>query len=93
MKYPSSARNPVDWDAITTSSDEESSGAKQEKGEDQLKNLFQKIYDQGTDDTRRAMIKSLQESGGTCLSTNWKDVGSAPVKPSPPEGCEARKFD
>ena len=92
MRYPSSARNPVDWNAVTTSSDEEENAAKQEKGEDGLRKLFQDIYNQGTDDTRRAMIKSLQESGGTCLSTNWKDVGAAPVKPSPPGGCEIKKF-
>lgn len=25
-------------------------------------------------DTRRAMNKSMQTSGGTCLSTNWGEV-------------------
>ena len=28
------------------------------------------------EDTRRAMNKSFQESNGTVLSTNWKEIGS-----------------
>ena len=36
------------------------------------------------DDTRRAMNKSFQESGGTVLSTDWKDVGSKTVAPEAP---------
>jgi suppressor of G2 allele of SKP1 len=31
-------------------------------------------------------MKSYQESGGTNLSTNWKDVSKGTVKVSPPEG-------
>jgi len=27
-------------------------------------------------DTRRAMNKSMQTSGGTCLSTNWGEVAA-----------------
>lgn len=92
MKYPSSARHPVNWDALNVSDEETNDGLDKPKGEDALKDLFQKIYDQGSDDTRRAMIKSLQESGGTCLSTNWKEVGAAPVNPSPPDGCDIRRL-
>ena len=29
----------------------------------------------GDEDTRRAMMKSFQTSGGTVLSTNWDEVG------------------
>lgn len=36
--------------------------------------FFKKLYADADDDTRRAMVKSYQESGGTALSTNWKDV-------------------
>jgi suppressor of G2 allele of SKP1 len=38
------------------------------------------------------MMKSFYESGGTVLSTNWEDVGKAPVKGSPPEGLEMKKW-
>ena len=36
---------------------------------------------------------ALQESNGTVLSTNWKDVGKAPVNCSPPSGMENRKWE
>jgi len=35
---------------------------------------LQQIYGNATDETRRAMVKSFQTSGGTVLSTNWDEV-------------------
>lgn len=32
------------------------------------------MYDKADEDTRRAMIKSYQTSGGTVLSMDWKEV-------------------
>jgi hypothetical protein len=32
------------------------------------------LYADATEDQRRAMIKSYQESNGTSLSTNWEEV-------------------
>lgn len=39
------------------------------------------IYAGGSDDVRRAMNKSMEESNGTVLSTNWADVSKKEVKP------------
>ena len=38
------------------------------------------------------MNKSFQESGGTVLSTNWKDVGSKKVEGEAPKGLEMKKW-
>lgn len=35
----------------------------------------------------------LQESGGTVLSTNWKEVGAKKIDCSPPTGMEKRAFE
>ena len=36
---------------------------------------------------------SMQESGGTTLSTNWKDIGNKTLKPEAPDGAEVKKFE
>jgi hypothetical protein len=43
-------------------------------GDSALNEMFQKLYADATEDQRRAMIKSYQESNGTSLSTNWEEV-------------------
>jgi suppressor of G2 allele of SKP1 len=69
--YPSSAKKPVNWGTV-----EKQAAAEDEKpeGEQALNVLFQQIFRDGSDETRRAMMKSFTESGGTCLSTNWSEV-------------------
>ncbi|KAI4839561.1 hypothetical protein MKS88_002118 [Plasmodium brasilianum] len=64
---PFSGKSTQEWDKLTQS-------IKEEDDEGGIDNFFKKIYDQGDDDTKRAMIKSFQTSCGTVLSTNWKDV-------------------
>jgi len=44
-------------------------------GDVALNLMFQKLYEGATDEQRRAMIKSYQESNGTSLSTDWASVG------------------
>lgn len=58
-----------------------------------VNSLFKKIYSEGTDEVRKAMNKSFMESGGTVLSTNWKDVGHDKVDIKPPEGMEWKTWD
>lgn len=62
-----------DWDAIERTLKKQEESEKPE-GEEALNKLFKDIYGKADEDTRRAMIKSFQTSGGTVLSTNWNEV-------------------
>jgi len=85
--YPSSSKHKKDWAKI----DKELS--KQKDDDQDVNSLFAKIFEGGDDNTKKAMIKSMQESGGTVLSTNWEEVGKKKVEISPPDGMEYRKWD
>ena len=71
--YPTSSRSHHDWDKIAKDTDNDPE--LKPEGEQQLNELFQKIYRDANEETRRAMIKSYQESNGSSLSTNWEEVG------------------
>ncbi|KAI9676324.1 MAG: hypothetical protein M1817_000481 [Caeruleum heppii] len=60
---------------------------------DPVNGFFKKLYKDANPDTRRAMIKSYQESNGTALSTDWTEVGKKKVEVTPPEGMEAKPWD
>lgn len=62
-------------------------------GDSTLNGFFQKIFGDADEDTKRAMMKSYSESGGTTLSTNWDEVGKAPVEVKPPTGSEWKKWN
>ena len=36
---------------------------------------------------------AMQESGGTTLSTNWKDIGAKKLTCEPPEGVKVKTFE
>uniref|UniRef100_A0A1I8G7F3 SGT1 protein n=2 Tax=Macrostomum lignano TaxID=282301 RepID=A0A1I8G7F3_9PLAT len=85
QKPPQQGKN---WDAIAKSIEDEKL-----EGDAALNDLFQKIYSDGTDEQRKAMVKSFTESGGTVLSTNWQDVNKGKVEVKPPDGMEYKKWD
>ncbi|KAF9056607.1 SGS domain-containing protein [Panaeolus papilionaceus] len=87
-----------DWGAITenilTSEKEKSTEEDPNVGGDAaLNGFFQKIFADADEDTKRAMMKSYQESGGTTLSTNWDEVKKSKVEVKPPTGAEWKKWN
>lgn len=91
-------RSKKNWDGITasilTSEKEKTLDEDPNVGGDAtLNSFFQKLYSDADEDTKRAMLKSYQESGGTTLSTNWEEVGKAPVEVNPPTGAEWKKWN
>jgi len=54
--------------------------------------FFQTLFKGADEDTKKAMMKSYQESGGTALSTNWGEVATKKYAVDPPDGMVARKY-
>ncbi|KAK4303577.1 hypothetical protein Pmani_024435 [Petrolisthes manimaculis] len=90
--YPTSSAKKHDWNKIEAEVKKEEEAEKLE-GDAALNQLFQKIYGEGSEETKRAMNKSFMESGGTVLSTNWKEVAEKKVDVKPPDGMEYKKWD
>ncbi len=57
-KYPTSSKNPRDWDKIAAGVKKEEKEEKPE-GDAALNKLFQQIYGDGSDEVKRAMNKSF----------------------------------
>jgi len=87
--YPSSSSKKHDWDKV----EKEIKKQEEEEPDEDVNSLFAKIYNSGDENTKRAMMKSMQESNGTVLSTNWEEVGKKQVEVSPPDGMEYKKWD
>jgi len=93
--YPTSSKRKKDWDNVEKEINQElTSDAKSDPNEGMMK-LFRDIYERSDENTRRAMIKSFQTSGGTVLSTNWSEVKEKDYegkdRPEAPKGQEWRK--
>ncbi|KAL9125090.1 MAG: hypothetical protein Q9217_005653 [Psora testacea] len=102
--YPTSSKSgPKNWDKLAndlTKKPKKKEGADDtdddpyiddEEG-DPVNGFFKTLYKGADDDTRRAMMKSYQESNGTALSTNWGEVGKGKVETTPPDGMEAKPW-
>lgn len=89
--YPSS-KMVKNWDKIAYDIKQEEANEKLE-GEEALNSLFQKIYADGSDETRKAMNKSFLESGGTVLSTSWNEVSEKKVEVKAPDGVEWKNWE
>ncbi|KAF2140170.1 uncharacterized protein K452DRAFT_252835 [Aplosporella prunicola CBS 121167] len=104
--YPTSSRTgPKNWDKLVDDMTKKKSDKKEgggdgdedfddleDEGGDPANAFFKKLYKSADPDTRRAMMKSYQESNGTSLSTNWAEVSKGKVETSPPDGMEARPW-
>lgn len=83
-----------DWNAL-----EQQLAADEEKekpeGDEALQKLFSSIYANADENTKRAMIKSYQTSGGTCLSTNWEEVAAKDYEAerTAPSGMEWKTWE
>jgi tetratricopeptide (TPR) repeat protein len=90
--YPSSSKKKTNFAELEKQAKEQE---EEPQGEQALQKLFQTIYKDASEDTRRAMIKSFQTSGGTVLSTNWDEVGKADYTKdrTAPNGQEFRDWN
>ncbi|MEW5312716.1 MAG: hypothetical protein WDW38_004329 [Sanguina aurantia] len=82
---------PKDWRKVDSHIAELESKGELDEG-DPLNNFFKKIFGNGDDDQRRAMMKSFTESNGTVLSTNWEDIGKKKTECTPPDGMQVKKW-
>lgn len=103
--YPTSSKSgPKNWDKVAqdltqrpkkdqADGEGEGDGGLGDDFEgDPVNGFFQQLFKGADPDTRRAMMKSYQESNGTALSTNWAEVSKGKVETSPPDGMEAKKW-
>ncbi|CAF1398284.1 unnamed protein product [Adineta ricciae] len=89
--YPSSSQRAKNWDKVEAEIKKDEKENQDEMGDANA--IFQRLYRDSDENTRRAMNKSMYESGGTCLNMNWEEVSKGRITCEPPEGMEWKKYD
>lgn len=89
LKQPYTSK--TDWAHFEVDDTPEIKEEVEHEGEDENA-FFQKIFANSTEEQQKAMIKSMQESSGTVLSTDWDKVKDGKVEPNLPDGAESIKF-
>eukprot|EP01017_Pseudomicrothorax_dubius_P023999 TRINITY_DN2554_c0_g1_i1.p1 TRINITY_DN2554_c0_g1~~TRINITY_DN2554_c0_g1_i1.p1 ORF type:complete len:422 (+),score=160.89 TRINITY_DN2554_c0_g1_i1:96-1361(+) len=95
--YPSSSKVKRDWSKIDHDIEVEMKKNKEYEEGDPANAFFKELYAHADEETRKAMIKSYQTSGGTVLSTNWNEVKEKDYegkdRPEAPAGQTWRKWE
>lgn len=93
-KVPKAYSSTKDWDKVESEISKELEAEKPE-GEEAMAALFRQIFRDADPETRMAMKKSFQTSGGTVLSTNWKEVKDTDYETvrQAPKGVEWKNWE
>jgi hypothetical protein len=93
-KIPKPYASKKDWDKVSSDITKELEAEKPE-GEEAMAQLFRQIYRDADPETRMAMKKSFQTSGGTVLSTNWGEVSKTDYEKTrqAPKGVEWKNWE
>ena len=93
-KVPKAYASNRDWDRLGQEISKELDAEKPE-GEEAMAALFRQIFRDADPETRMAMKKSFQTSGGTVLSTNWNEVSKTDYEKvrQAPKGVEWKNWE
>ena len=81
-------KTPQEWSHFKIDDDD---GDDQKSEQLTMEQFMRDCYKRGDDETKRAMMKSYLESGGTVLNMNWTEVCSKKIEPRPPSGLETKQ--